>query len=355
MDSIVTHLIPATVIINGKVYFHTLRPTPNSKNTQNSSRFELSSSFNDTNEQIGLQLKISPTRNSSNDSPTKIKGFQTQLFFPLQGIINYRRAAITTLAEIDRTVQVPTDVDITDLRCLRFDAKEILIETGSLIPKLKTEQMDADLARIINTAKIANAIPNAVMEVYCIFRGTDDSEIESLERNVIDNKEHLGLVRRSDSGTHLTVDSLSTIYRSKQQIKGPQTPTAGDISQPRINPFLNPSPSDYEWRRKSSSIINNTIQKEGKKATLNSGSMFQQNAPPKQWDEGKDKAKVVCFNCYVVGHRVGECTSSRKQKLGKEELGGNTEDREDSPAKLFCDYCNESGHKQGFGPECHGW
>lgn len=355
MSSTTTHnsLVPTSLVINGKLYTQVQSTKSPYGLAPHALRFELSSSIDDTTKSAVLKLKISATQQIRNHYATNAPDYEACLLFSVPGVINYSRGTPTTLADIDRAFKYPINQNLKDLHCLSFAAKEVQIEMSTLIPRFRTEQMEADFARLINTAKSINALANAVIEIKCIFSSADDTAISSMGRALFAKPATLavpelsshenGPSRRSTLGTHLTIESLSAMYKSRHQANsGSSSIPTSDMSAPtKVVSEPNSQPPDNSFS------THGTLQDKSRNMMPGFTSTFQSNSLPKLWNEDKEKMKTVCFHCYGVGHRPEECSEPKRINMWKKKNKNTNEGREKEPNPTgpVCKMCRKPGHQ----------
>jgi hypothetical protein len=381
--------IPARMVVNGKSYSPTC--IPGREGLDSNLLFSLSHKAFPANQKPSIKLQISALR-AVKEGDTQKTQYEVNFLFPDYAIINCSYTTPSTVADIDRAFLVLKDQDVSSWRCLNFSAKEVIIETGlGDVPRLYSERTEVDFARLMNTAKNVNAIPDAVLEVSFLIHcrpyakvDIRDSQIADMERALLtappspasskpsSEKAPPSPSPRQPSSeqapkTYLTMDTLLSKYKPKHEAS--QSSSTASTSRDGDSPAKTSFSSD---EAKSSFPLSKSKHRKSISAPHpknlgnwraggGGGSMFQGNSPPKMLDANtdKNKEKAVCFNCYAVGHREGECTAPKK-KLGdvagkiaalKIEDGGKEEvKKEIASPQWFCINCRKRGHTHWLCP-----
>jgi len=229
----------------------------------------------DSNHSPGMKLQISALRPSKKEkNPSKILDHESNLFFPAAGLFNYKYSSVK---EVHPAFHMSPLKDLGDFRYLEFGAKEVIINAATVPPRLKNPEMEVDLARLVNTAKNAKAIPNAVLELSCLIYGeSTDLRMKEMER---------------------------ALFYESASIESPISPP----SNPKHIPF-DSFMSMYKKPGSETSSTNSPQRDTAIKEMSMTG--FKENSPPKLMKP--DDSKSVCFNCYAVGHREKDCPNPKK-------------------------------------------
>ena len=189
MDSKLTSRIPARIVVNGKSYSPVC--TPGSEEDITKLCFSLFQRTASAIQKPGIELRVFAVRAVKGGDSQKSQ-YHANLLFPADAIINYSHTTPSKVSDIDRAFNNVGEIDLHLWRCLNFSAKEVIIETGpGGVPSLYSERTEVEFARLMNTAKNVNAIPNAVLEVSCLISihshdltDARDTRVANMERAV---------------------------------------------------------------------------------------------------------------------------------------------------------------------------
>lgn len=390
MDSRASSRIPTRVAINGKSY--SPKYIPGSEEASSKFLFSLSHRTDPRSQKASIELRIFAYRAFKKGDTLKTQ-YQANFLFPNNAIVNYSYTTPSTFSGIDRAFHDFRGKEVGLWRCLNFSAKEVIIETGlGGIPPLYSEQTEINFARLMNTAKNVNAIPDAVLEVSCLIGPHNPDLTDASDLRVADMERALFAAPSSPCTskpifekaspspsppqpssekapkTYLTMDTLSSKYKLKHEasqssstvstFRNGDSPAKASFSSDEAKSNIPPSKS----RHRKSLSAPHPKNLGNWRAGGGGSSMFQGNSPPKILDANtnKNKEKAVCFNCYAVGHREGGCTAPKKkmgdvigkmallkiQDGGKEEVG-----KEVASPQWFCINCRKRGHTHWLCPE----
>lgn len=327
------------VVINGKLYSPRFRATPVNQKPSHL-QFKVSYKTSTATQKASIELQIyalCPPKEGFNIIENTSQ-YQGNLLFPIEGIINYSYATPSTIENVDRAFRILPNQDLISIRCLNFGAKIVIIEAGlgGIVP-LHIEQMEVDLARLINTAKIVNAIPNAILEVNCLIPiadNTTDFAIAAVERVLLPTVQPLlispGKQIPADPPTeHLTMDNRMSINKPNHEVKSGSTSTTSSSkdtkyslaeslsfcnasSSPPVKPtHVQPGDESFSDPRPGKLWIESDN-------PLAGGNAVQDNNLLKQAPGKKEKAPG--FNCQTVGHRRDECAEQNKNRSESGDL-----------------------------------
>lgn len=348
--------IPANVAINGKLYFQSIVEQPSDPTLL----FQLSSFFSSTASQPMIKLRVSVLRQLKSNPLNENSEYEAQLLFPINAVINYKNTTPAQLTDIDQALGITSDQKFETLRCISFGAREAHVEICRTA-RLQTEQVESDLARLISTSRTVNETHDAVLEISCIFRGTDDAAISSIEEKIIPTSTGPMLATpsvskpffleedenfqssRTLSGKNLTLDNLRKRSKENEERRSEGT---GTSTMP-LNNFPAKVTQPTSKQRKPLVITIPPINNRPKLAMPTQSSMFQNNVPPTQLAGNKDSSSWVCFNCYNLGHRAAECpvpNGPKAAEIRESKQLSKVIEAEQPSIIMFCENCQKKGH-----------
>jgi hypothetical protein len=132
---------------------------------------------NPSSPRYGVALQISALRDLSKESNIdQIPDFACNIYFPTSSLLQLTsRSPLSQNSqmseeesqEVERTFRlfwVEGEAEMRDLRHVMVKCSHALLDEGN-IPKLRSQALDCDLARILSTVRTANEIPDAWLEL----------------------------------------------------------------------------------------------------------------------------------------------------------------------------------------------
>jgi hypothetical protein len=292
MESSLSFAIPVHIIVNGKLYSPRFAIC-NGGDASDTLRFKISFEPDLIPSQQSVKLKIeAPGPRKNKGLLSRNQDYEANLFFPATGLIDYAYETPSRFSDIDRGFYIPSKQDIENFRCLNFSAKEVVIDMAPA-PNFRTEQMEVDFARLINSAKSVVDIPEAVLDICCLIPKADDttdSDMRTMECRLFAPPPSSPTLLPSSSGTdaittekptkYLTMDSLMSRYKNKNQSDN----EGSDLISPTSTLFGD-SPNSAKMpnsRRKTSPPVKNNKEYSQKQVGPQSRSPKQKYIPEKQ-------------------------------------------------------------------------
>jgi len=190
--------------VNSKLYSPRGGSILKGEDAGNCLRFSLFLS-EDVNKAAGLKLSVQASRPiRKEDSPSQISEYKASMFFAADGLFNFNYTTPDTALAIASIFHVPIQHDVTSLRCLNFAASEFSI-CMSKVPRLRTEEMSINLARLFNTARNAIHTQEAILDISFLIYSADhttDSTMASMEQVLFKDR------RQAHASLTVKVESL---------------------------------------------------------------------------------------------------------------------------------------------------
>lgn len=176
---------PAAVILNRRLISQRGGIIPHASQSEDSLRFKLFVNSNPSSVRYGLTLQISALRDMSKEhNVDQIPEHPAYIYFPTSSFFHFHcltpsRAGIQReeMDEMDITEEqaldilrtfrmfwVKGDANYSELRHLMVKCTGALVDTNT-VPKLRSEALECELARIFGTIKTANELDDAYLEL----------------------------------------------------------------------------------------------------------------------------------------------------------------------------------------------